>query len=133
MPEFSERSQRELESCDPRLIKIFNHVIRYVDCTILEGFRDRERQEELFRQGKTQVHWPDSKHNQPFPSRAIDVVPYPINWDDWHRMYMFVGYVLGVAKMMDIKLRVGADWDGDFNLKDQRFFDLPHFELMNDE
>ena len=130
MPQFSEKSQRQLETCDPRLINLFSYVIKHIDCTILEGFRDKERQEELFRQGKTQVHHPDSKHNAPYPSRAVDAVPYPIDWNDWNRMYMFIGYVLGVAKQMDIQLISGGDWDSDFILNDQKFFDLPHFQLI---
>jgi hypothetical protein len=31
---------------------------------------------------------------------------------------------------MGIESRMGADWDGDFDTKDQTFHDLPHFELV---
>jgi len=61
---------------------------------------------------------------------AVDVAPYPIDWDDLGGFYMFAGYVLRVAETMGIKIRYGGDWDGDRKTTDQRFKDLPHFELL---
>jgi len=61
----------------------------------------------------------------------VDVLPYPIDWKDTKRMYMFVGFVRGIATSMNIKIRCGADWDGDTQVKDQNFNDLSHFELIN--
>ena len=58
-------------------------------------------------------------------------MPYPIDWNDSDRMYMFVGFVRGMAQVMKIPIRCGADWDGDFSMKDQKFHDLPHFELIS--
>jgi len=75
------------------------------------------------------LKYPTSKHNT-YPSLAVDVMPYPIDWRDLYRIYYFVGYARGVANQMGIPIRCGADWDGDFNLKDQNFHDLPHFELL---
>ena len=37
---------------------------------------------------------------------------------------------MGVASQMGIKIRWGGDWDRDTDLSDNRFNDLPHFELM---
>ena len=31
--------------------------------------------------------------------------------------------------MMGVDIRWGGDWNGDFNLKNQNFYDLPHFEV----
>jgi len=128
MPKFSIKSETKLNSCHPDLIKIFNEVIKNYDCTIIEGYRSNTRQEELFDQGKSKLKAGQSKHNK-VPSMAVDVVPYPIDWNDKIRFYHFVGYVKGVADQLNIKIRCGADWDGDNDLKDQTFFDLPHFEL----
>jgi len=130
MPEFSERSEKALKTCNIDLERLFREVIKYVDCSILEGFRDQETQNKYFEHGKSQVRFPDSKHNR-YPSRAVDCVPYPIDWDDSDRMYMFVGFVRGMAQVMKIPIRCGADWDGDFSMKDQKFHDLPHFELIS--
>ncbi len=128
MPHFSDASIAKLSTCDDRLIKLFNIVIVRIDCTIIEGHRIEERQNELFRTGFSRVEWPDSKHNF-IPSKATDVLPYPIDWEDWERNRMFGGYVLGVASELDIPIRYGGDWDGDWILTDQKFIDLPHFEI----
>lgn len=117
-----------MSTCDGRLIKVFNIVIVEFDCTIIEGHRPEERQDELFRTGFSKVEWPDSEHNV-IPSRAVDSLPYPIDWEDWERNRTFGGYVLGVASQLDIPLRWGGDWDRDWTLNDQTFIDLPHFEI----
>jgi len=134
MPSFSKTSLDRLNTCDPRLVDIFLEVVKEYDCTILQGVRGKEEQDEFFRTGKSKVQWPNSKHNVLTPtdkSMAVDAVPCPIDWNDKTAMYHFVGYVRGIAKMKGIKIRCGADWDGNFNLKDQTFFDLPHFELVD--
>ena len=104
-------------------------MIKHVDCTILEGHRGAARQNELFEEGRSKLKYPSSKHND-LPSRAVDVAPHPIDWDDLPRFYRFAGYVEGVALQMNIKLRWGGDWDRDWDLKDNRFNDFPHFELV---
>ena len=119
----------QLNSCHSDLQKLFEEVIKHYDCTILEGHRTEDRQNELYSQGKSKVQFPDSMHNG-YPSLAVDAVPYPIDWDDLRRMYMFVGIVRGIASQMNIPIRCGADWDGDLEVKDQNFHDLPHFELI---
>lgn len=129
MPSFGTRSKMQLGSCHSDLQKLFEEVIKHYDCTILEGHRTEDRQNELYSQGKSKVKFPDSKHNS-FPSMAVDVVPYPIDWDDTRRFYMFVGIVRGIASQLGINIRCGADWDGDLEVKDQNFHDLPHFELI---
>jgi peptidoglycan L-alanyl-D-glutamate endopeptidase CwlK len=128
MARFSEKSTARLAECHIDLQRVFNIVIRRRDCTILCGHRGQEEQDEAFRTGKSKLQWPYGKHNTK-PSSAIDVVPYPVNWNDKQSMIHFAGYVLGVAEGLGIKLRWGGDWNGNFDLKDENFFDLPHFEL----
>ena len=57
-------------------------------------------------------------------------MPTPIEWENWQKNYLFAGFIKGLACSMGIKIRMGADWDGDFDTKDQKFHDLPHFELI---
>ena len=128
MPRFGKRSKERLASCNADLRMVFNEVIKFVDCTILEGHREKERQNQLFDEGKTKVLYPDGRHND-FPSNAVDVVPYPVDWKDRERMTLFAGFVLGVASQMGIELRWGGDWDQDFEVKDNMFDDFPHFEI----
>ena len=129
MFKFSEKSERRLKSCHPDLQRIFREVIKHYDCTVLEGYRSNERQEELFHEGRSKARAGQSKHNE-MPSLAVDVAPYPVKWDEPERFYHFAGFVLGIAKTMDINVRFGGDWDRDNDLYDQTFNDLPHFELI---
>jgi peptidoglycan L-alanyl-D-glutamate endopeptidase CwlK len=62
---------------------------------------------------------------------AVDVIPFPVDWNDTKQMYYFAGYVKATANEMGIKLRVGADWNGNMQIKDENFADLPHFELVD--
>ena len=107
---------------------LFKEVIRYVDCSILEGHRGQDRQDSLYEEGKTKGKYPRGRHNAS-PSRAVDVVPYPVDWKDRERMTLFAGFVLGIASQMGINIRWGGDWDQDFEVKDNMFDDFPHFEL----
>ena len=94
----------------------------------LEGHRDEERQNKLYEEGKTKVYWPNGRHNAK-PSKAADVVPYPIDWDDRERFHLFAGFVIGIAKSMGVTLRWGGDWDQDWTVMDNKFDDFPHFEI----
>ena len=132
MPRFGKRSKERLATCEKDLQMLFNEVIRYVDCSILEGHRKKDRQNSLYEEGKTKVKYPRGRHNAS-PSRAVDVVPYPIDWEDRERMTLFAGFVLGIASQMGINIRWGGDWDKDFEVKDNKFDDFPHFELKGDK
>jgi len=120
MPKFSNRSKERLATAEQPLQDLFNKVIQYVDCTILEGHRGADRQNQLYQEGKTKVRFPNSKHNST-PSRAVDVVPYPIDWGDIERFNCFANFVKGVAVGMDIKIKWGGDFKG--------FYDAPHYQL----
>jgi peptidoglycan L-alanyl-D-glutamate endopeptidase CwlK len=130
MPKFSGRSRRRLDTCDEDLIFLFKEVVKYFDCTVLEGHRGKRLQNKYFKEGKSKLKFPDGNHNKK-PSTAIDVVPYPIDWDDRERMSYFAGYVKGIAMMLGIPIRWGGDWNSNNDLKDNNFDDLPHFELRS--
>lgn len=148
---YSNKSKEKLESCHADLQILFNEVIKGpYDCTILEGARSTERQQELFAQGKSKLDGikKESKHQitkERPKSLAVDACPYPIDWKkldkgdrfEYYRFYHFVGYVKATADRlyregkMTHKIRCGADWDGDNSFTDQNFHDLPHFELVS--
>jgi len=130
MPRFSRSSKAKLATCDNSLQLLFNEVIKYFDCKVISGYRGEREQTQAYDEGVSLVDWPNSKHNEGPPSKAVDVVPYPIDWNDKRRFYMFVGVVRGIAAKMGIKIRCGADWDGDMEVKDQNFHDLPHVEVL---
>jgi len=134
MPTYSNTSKTKLYTAHPDLIKIFETVIKYFDNTIVCGHRGQDEQQEAYDKGYSKVQYPNSKHNQ-LPSMAIDSVPYPIDWEDINRMRYYAGFVVAISHMLyeageiDHVVRWGGDWDKDTELKDNRFQDLPHFEL----
>ena len=130
MYKWGPRSLRQMENIDPRLRKVLDEVIKHVDCSVIEGHRSEERQNKLFKEGRTKVRFPNGRHNS-YPSRAVDVVPYPIDWDDRERFHLFAGFVIGIAKSMEINLRWGGDWNMNFEVDDNNFDDFPHFELID--
>lgn len=138
MPSFSRSSRLKLATCHPDLQRIMEEVVKFYDCTILEGSRERIRQELLYTQGKTKVKYPDSKHNLT-PSMAADVAPYPIDWSgaakNMARYYYLAGCIRGISSrlkeqgVITHEVRFGGDWDSDDFFDDNSFDDLVHFEL----
>ena len=131
MPSFSEKSLARLSTCDSRLQRLFQQIVQDFDCSIIEGHRDEARQNKMVDEGKSQVRWPDGKHNTE-PSLAVDVCPYPVVWDDRERQTLFAGYVLATAKAMGVDLRWGGDWNRDTQVRDNSFDDLVHFEIVGE-
>lgn len=140
MYKWSPHSLRHRSTCHVDLQRLFDEVLKEVDCRYECGHRNKAKQNRSYDLGLSKVQWPDSKHN-PLPSWAADVIPFPVIWPnlndgikkyslDLGRMYLFVGYVKGIAYELGIPVRAGADWDGDFILTDQTFHDLPHIELV---
>ena len=128
MPRFGKKSKSRLRTCDDELQSLFNEVEKYFDCSVLVGYRGRNEQNTAYESGHSQVEWPNGKHNKN-PSVAVDVAPYPIDWDDRERFIYFGGFVKGCAFRMGIPLRWGGDWDNDTKLSDNKFDDLVHYEL----
>lgn len=130
MPTFSAKSIERLKTCDERLQRVFTEVIKHRDCTVLCGRRSKDEQDQAVKDGMSKTPWPNSKHNS-LPSRAVDVSPYPIEWTDKARFTYFAGFVLGVAASFDIKLRWGGDFNSNLTPSDEKFYDGPHFELVD--
>jgi peptidoglycan L-alanyl-D-glutamate endopeptidase CwlK len=120
MPSFSKKSLHNLVTCHPDLERLFKEVIKHRDCSVLCGHRTEEKQQEAYDKGYSKVKFPNSRHNK-LPSTAVDVVPYPIDWDDKEEFTYFAGFVLGVASQMGIEV----EWGGRF----KNFYDGPHFQL----
>ena len=128
MPKFGKTSKARLETAHPDLQKLFNEIIKTNDCSVTEGHRGKELQNKYFNEGKSKVKYPDGRHNK-IPSLAVDVTPYPVDYNDRERQTLFAGFVLGVASQMGLNVRWGGDWNKDFSVSDNRFDDMPHFEL----
>lgn len=119
MPSFGESSKERLATVHQDLQDLFNEVIKVYDCTILEGTRSLEKQKALFEAGAS--HTMASKH---LSGDAVDVTPYPVDWEDKERQFEFATYVYDIAMKMGIRVR----WGGRF----RNFYDSPHWELLYD-
>lgn len=129
MPAFSKTGAERLATCHPDLQRLFNEVVKSWDCSIICGHRDKAAQDEAVRCKRSKEPWPKSKHNA-VPSLAVDVLPYPFaGWDDKESMADFAAFVKKLADQMGIKIRWGGDWNGNGDWRDERFLDMPHFEL----
>jgi peptidoglycan L-alanyl-D-glutamate endopeptidase CwlK len=144
-------------TCDPKLIHLFERVLECgYDHTILVGHRDQAEQHHAFVTGKSQIDWPNGNHNK-VPSNAVDVSPFIdgevvmpksmhalLNrfrasyatseevdkmFDQYRQLCHFAGYVQGIAKILNISIRWGGDWNKNFSVFDNNFDDLFHFEL----
>ena len=134
MPHYGKRSMTNLKQSHVDLQRIFQEVIKYFDCSIICGHRSKAAQNKAFKERKSKLQYPKSKHNKK-PSMAVDAVPYPIDWKDTKRMLYFAGFVVGISHRLYDQgkishlVRWGGDWDKDTQVNDQRFNDYPHFEL----
>lgn len=139
MPSFVERSEKSLEGVHPLMDFLARAVVAEFDCTVTDGFRTEAEQMKLYANGRTNskpiVTNCDGvvKKSNHQSGRAIDMVPYPVDYKDTDRMAYFAGYVKGTAMKLGIKITWGGDWDNDTELKDNRFRDWPHFELDEDQ
>ena len=131
MPAFGTRSRNNLRESDDRLQRVFNEVVKHYDCSVICGYRGEVDQNCAYDSNRSTLKYPDSKHNQK-PSMAVDVTPYPIEWEDFEGFYHFAGFVKGVATSLGVEIRWGGDWDSDYDLHDQIFNDFPHFEIAGD-
>jgi peptidoglycan L-alanyl-D-glutamate endopeptidase CwlK len=139
---WSKSSLEKLKTCHGDLQTLANHVLLVHDCTVVWGSRNEKQQNDMFLQGRSELKYPYSKHNQ-YPSIAIDLAPYVpelggvITRDREYSLY-FSGIVLGIADILyergDINNRVrwGGNWSTkrDKNFKNTSFYDGLHYELV---
>ena len=117
-------SQDRLATCDKRLQDLANMMLERsdFDLTITCGYRTKDEQEEAFKNGNSKAHFGQSKHND-FPSKAIDITPFPINWDKNDiRWWKMIALAYEVARIKNIKIRSGAFFTS--------LEDYPHIEII---
>ena len=126
MPRFGKRSRSRLKGVDTKLVNVLNELIKIMDVTIIEGVRSAERQAELLEKGATKV-----KYSRHMEGKAVDLSPYPIDWNNRDGFYYMGGMIRGIAHQMGLKVRFGGDWDSDGDTKDNSFDDLGHVEILD--
>lgn len=124
---WGKKSKDLLSTCDKRLQDMANMMLSRseFDLTITDGYRDETAQNWAYVNGKSKAKFGQSKHNV-FPSKAIDICPYPIpkDWDPndrkWQEMALNAMWCAG-------KLNIPIKWGGTF----KTIRDFPHFEIEN--
>ena len=138
----SERSLKSLEGVNPNLVKVVERAIELTeqDFLVLEGVRSKEQCYINYGKGRTAAQCSakgvPTKYAQPSLSKvtwlnnplaskhvtgnAVDLVPYPINWNTISKFTTISKAMKQAAK----ELGVDLEWGGDWTKKD-----YPHFEL----
>jgi peptidoglycan L-alanyl-D-glutamate endopeptidase CwlK len=112
------RSLQNLSGVNPDMVAVVKKAIEIteVDFTVIEGIRNINRQRELVKAGKSTTL--NSRH---LTGHAVDMVPYPVDWEDIDRFELMAEAMKEAAEELDIPIVWGGDW--------KSFYDAPHFEL----
>ena len=112
------RSMQNLSGVHPDLVAVVKRAIQITeqDFTVIEGVRNINRQRELFKAGKSKTM--NSRH---LTGHAVDMVPWPVDWEDLDRFEVMADAMKEAAEELDIAIVWGGDW--------KSFYDGPHFEL----
>jgi len=120
---FSERSLNNLKGVHPKLVAVVKRALEItpIDFTVLEGVRSQARQDELWAQGRTKpgqvVTWVQSSGTHGIQAdgygHAVDLAPYPIDWNDYNRFDGLANVMFAAAKELGVTLRWGGNWDMD--------------------
>lgn len=114
------RSIEHLSTCHPELRRLIECVAAGIDegdlayagvrdITVLCGYRAQVDQDKAVADGASKTPWPRSKHNR-WPSDAVDVVPFPIDWANTKALDALHAYIAGVAHARGIDL-ADINWD----------------------
>lgn len=128
MPTLSKASMIHFATLHPDLQRVLEMAIVITDFGITCGHRGEADQQAAYAAGKSKLQWPNSRHNT-MPSEAVDIVPYPVDWEDRERFFYLAGVIMSCAQALGVHLRWGGDWDMDKLPHERGENDLPHFEL----
>lgn len=124
---FGKRSKNNLVTLHSDLQYILKNSIKIIDFTIIDGYRDKERQNLYYLRGVSKLKYPHSEHNG-FPSLAADCIPCPFEQHYWNsqlgktKFENIAEVILNEAEKLNIKMLWGYSAWG---------WDLPHFQLLS--
>ncbi len=123
-------SQANLDTCHGELQTLFNEAKKHRNISITCGHRSNAQQAIELAEGSSKLGPGESEHNTD-PSNAVDAIPYPTTKEDWENREYWVewtSWIKGLASGLGVDIVSGFDWDNDYDLDDQSFYDGPHFE-----
>lgn len=135
------QSKVKLVGVHPNLIRVVELALTKTkqDFSVRDGLRTDAEQAQYLKDGHSTVKFSKHQKQKSGYGEAVDLLPVVkkgLNpYDDLNgfqhiRVAMFLA-----AKDLGVKIRWGGDWDGDGKTraegdKDERFIDLPHFEIL---
>jgi len=139
MYQLGNKSRETLKGVHPDLVRVIEKAISISkqDFTVLEGVRTKQRQQELYAQGRSKpgaiVTWTlNSRHfiQRDGWGHAVDLVPWPVDWNTLSKFDAVADAMFRASKELGTPIRWGADWDRDGNPRERGETDSPHFELV---
>lgn len=121
-----EKCDEILRDCHTTIVKAFMQINdTFPECHISDGYRDKKRQDKYFREGKSKLKFPKSKHNfmdesgMPM-SKAMDL--FRLGSDG--KAYFEPKYYKNIYDF-SVDHDLGITWGGLW----KTFKDYPHFEM----
>ena len=126
MPKFSRASAQRLATCHPDIRQVCEQLIKTYDFSVTCGHRGKAEQDKAVAQGKSRAKWPASAHNK-LPSLAVDIVPYPVDWNDTGRFRELAAAFFAVANLLKERGEISSQfvWGGNW----RTLKDYPHYEI----
>lgn len=155
----SKTSLSRLEGVHPDLVRVVKRAATIAptaqDFMVLEGVRSDEQCCINYGKGRTaaqlaakgiaakyaapsvaKVTWLNDPYNSQHRKQAdghghaVDLVPYPVDWNNIARFDAVAKIVLQAAALEGVKIRWGADWNQNGKPREKGETDSPHFELV---
>ena len=115
------KSHERLSTCHQDLQQLVLAASEDFDLVVLCGHRGKEEQDDAVKRGTSKLPWPKSRHNT-LPSQAVDLAPWPIDWEDVRRFDLLGAHVRRVAQNLELTITWGGTW--------KTLVDRPHFEVV---
>jgi len=140
MYKYSKSSELQLASCHIDLQLICHRLLKHFDHSVLCGHRGKEDQNKAFAEGKSNLKFPNGKHNS-IPSMAVDIAPYPREKNkkaDIDKFCVMVGRFLQIAdelhekNLIIYKIRWGRLWKNGLYSDEKGLLDYAHLELIEE-
>jgi len=126
-----DRSTKNLVGVHPDLVRVVKRALELspVDFTVIEGLRTKERQAELYAQGRdkpgkivtkslTSNHFVNERTGF---GHAVDIAPIPVDWNNPKPFGLVAEAMKKAAAELGVKVTWGGDW--------KTFNDLPHYQI----